>query len=138
MIRFRTGALAAALLAATALTPTSAAEVFNRIATFHVADNLPADADPAIETVSEIIAATEDGSTLVYTDALGNRIGLIGITDPASPQAAGTVALGGSPTSTVVIGGKALVGVVTSESRANPSGPSCHRRHRLAVDRHDL
>ena len=41
---FRT-TLAAALLAGTALT-SQAAEVFNRIATFHVVDNLPEGADP--------------------------------------------------------------------------------------------
>jgi len=117
----KTGALAAALLAFTALTPASAA-VFNRIATFNVVDNLPADADPEKATVAEIIAATEDGMTLVYTDSPGERIGLIDLADPKAPKAAGIVALGGEPTSTVVAGGKALVGVVTSESFANPSG----------------
>lgn len=61
-------ALATVLLASTALVP-AYADVFNRIATFHVADNLPADADPEKETVSEIIAATDDSMTLVYTDS---------------------------------------------------------------------
>jgi hypothetical protein len=117
----KTGALSAALLAFTALTPAHAA-VFNRIATFNVVDNLPADADPEKETVAEIITATEDGMTLVYTDSPGKRIGIIDLADPKAPKAAGTVALGGEPTSTVVAGGKALVGVVTSESFANPSG----------------
>ncbi|WP_029356492.1 esterase-like activity of phytase family protein [Bosea sp. 117] len=96
--------------------------VFNRIATFNVVDNLPAGADPAKKTVSEIISASEDGRTLVYTDSPGERIGIIDMADPAAPKPAGTVALGGEPTSTVVIGGKALVGVVTSESKAKPSG----------------
>src|SRR5262245_41377294 len=50
---FRT-TLAAALLAGTALT-TNAAEVFNRIATFHVVDNLPEGADPKKATVAEIV-----------------------------------------------------------------------------------
>jgi hypothetical protein len=122
MTPIRIGTLATALLAATALTPASAAEVFNRIATFHVVDNLPADADPAEGTVAEIIAATEDGMTLVYTDSPGKRIGVIDAADPTAPKASGIVALGGEPTSVVVIGGKALVGVVTSESKANPSG----------------
>jgi hypothetical protein len=98
------------------------ADVFNRIATFNVVDNLPAGADPEKATVSEIIAATEDGMTLVYTDSPGERVGMIDIADPASPKPAGTAALGGEPTSVVVVGGKALVGVVTSESYDNPSG----------------
>jgi len=113
--------LAAALLTGTALT-SNAAEVFNRIATFHVVDNLPAGADPAKSTVAEIITATPDGKTLVYTDSPGERIGLIDITDPKAPKPAGTVALGGEPTSNVALGNYALVGVVTSKSKAEPSG----------------
>lgn len=95
---------------------------FNRIATFNVIDNLPEGADPKKETVSEIIAASEDGNTLVYTDSPGQRVGIVDITDPESPKAAGVVALGGEPTSTVIIGNKAFVGVVTSESKTRPSG----------------
>ncbi len=117
----RLGAISAVLLASTALVPANA-EVFNRIATFHVVDNLPAGADPEKETVSEIIAATDDGMTLVYTDSPGERVGLIDIADPKAPKTAGTVALEGEPTSVVVIGSKALVGVVTSESYTEPSG----------------
>ncbi|MGE0241651.1 MAG: YncE family protein [Parvibaculaceae bacterium] len=117
---FRT-TLAAALLAGTALT-SSAAEVFNRIATFHVVDNLPEGADPKTSTVAEIITATPDGSRLVYTDSPGERIGIIDITDAKAPKAAGTVALEGEPTSTVALGTHALVGVVTSKSKAEPSG----------------
>jgi len=115
------GSLAALLLAGTALS-SQAAEVFNRIATFNVVDNLPTGADPAKSTVAEIITATADGNTLVYTDSPGKRIGLVDITDPKMPKAAGTIDLGGEPTSTVVAGNNALVGVVTSESKANPSG----------------
>jgi len=115
------GALVATLLAGTALA-SEAAQNFNRVATFHVVDNLPADADAAKSTVAEIITATADGMTLVYTDSPGKRIGLIDITDPKAPKPAGTIALGGEPTSTVVAGNNALVGVVTSESKAQPSG----------------
>ncbi|HSI39815.1 MAG TPA: esterase-like activity of phytase family protein [Xanthobacteraceae bacterium] len=95
---------------------------FNRIATFNVTDNLPAGADAAKPTSAEIITATEDGRTLVYTDSPGERIGLIDIADPAVPKPAGTIALGGEPTSTVVMKGRAFVGVVTSQSKAKPSG----------------
>lgn len=115
------GALAASLLAGTALA-SHAAETFNRIATFHVVDNLPGDADAKKKTVAEIVTATADGKTLVYTDSPGERIGLIDITDPKAPKPAGTVALGGEPTSTVVAGGIAFVGVVTSKTKSEPSG----------------
>lgn len=118
----RTGAVAGAALVAIAAAGPADAEMFNRIATFHVVDNLPADADPAAGTVAEIVAATEDGMTLVYTDSPGKRIGLVDLADPKAPRAAGIVALDGEPTSVVVAGGNALVGVVTSESKANPSG----------------
>ena len=93
--------LAAFLLAGTSLSG-HAAEVFNRIATFNVVDNLPADADPAKSTVAEIITATADGNTLVYTDSPGRSIGIIDITDPKMPKPAGTVDVEGEPTSTVV------------------------------------
>jgi hypothetical protein len=43
--------------------------VFNRIASFPVNTNLPADADQASETSAEIIYVTEDGMTLVYSDS---------------------------------------------------------------------
>jgi hypothetical protein len=115
------GALAASLLAGTALA-SHAGEMFNRVATFHVVDNLPDGADASMETVAEIITATEDGQTLVYTDSPGQRIGLIDITDPKAPKAAGTVALDGEPTSTIVIGNRAYVGVVTSKSKTEPTG----------------
>ncbi|MCS0496001.1 esterase-like activity of phytase family protein [Ancylobacter sp. MQZ15Z-1] len=95
---------------------------FNRIATFNVIDNLPAGADPAKSTAAEIITFTEDGKTLIYSDSPGHRIGFIDISDPNMPKAAGVVALEGEPTTTVVIGGKAYVGVNTSESKSNPSG----------------
>ena len=57
-------ALAAVLLSGTAM----AEPLFNRIATFSVPQNLPADRDPKKKTVSEIIAANGDG-TLLAADA---------------------------------------------------------------------
>ncbi|PIO97084.1 esterase-like activity of phytase family protein [Pleomorphomonas carboxyditropha] len=115
--------LLAGLLATTTLVagPAVAAPVFNRVATFETTQNLP-EAERGSPTVSEIVSATEDGMTLVYTDSPGKRLGLIDIADPRAPKPAGVVALDGEPTSVKVVGGKAFVGVVTSESKANPSG----------------
>lgn len=110
--------LALAASAASAQAPAP----FNRVSTFHVVDNLPAGADPAKATSAEIITFTEDGRTLIYSDSPGQRIGFIDIADPSAPEPAGVVALEGEPTTSVVIGGKAYVGVNTSESKAKPSG----------------
>jgi hypothetical protein len=122
MTKVRSGAAASAALLAVAAAAPAHAEMFNRIATFHVVDNLPADADPEAGTVAEIVAATPDGMTLIYTDSPGKRIGFVDITDPKSPKASGVAALDGEPTSVVVAGSNALVGVVTSESYDKPSG----------------
>ncbi|MEY1556861.1 esterase-like activity of phytase family protein [Yoonia sp. R2331] len=91
---------------------------FNRIASFQVADNLP----EAEETSAEIIAATADGMTLVYTDSPGASIGFIDITDPANPAPLGVFMPEGEPTSVAVIGNHALAGVNTSQSYTEPSG----------------
>lgn len=91
---------------------------FNRVSSFQIADNLP----EAEETSAEIIAATADGMTLVYTDSPGGSIGFIDITDPANPAPLGVFMPDGEPTSVSVAGGFALAGVNTSESFTNPSG----------------
>lgn len=74
-------------------------------------------------TVSEIIAATQDGMTLVYTDSELAQIGFVDIKDPASPVPTGTVDVGGEPTSVDVYGNRyVLVAVNTSPSFVSPSG----------------
>jgi hypothetical protein len=77
-------ALAATLVLDASL-PAQAGPTFNRIASFPVNSNLPADADPNTVTASEIIAASEDGMTLVYSDSPFGAIGFIDITEPAAP-----------------------------------------------------
>lgn len=101
---------------------TAGAEAFNRIASFPVPANLPDDAAQDTETSAEIIAATDDGMTLVYSDSPLEAIGLIDLADPSSPAPGGVVSVGGEPTSVAVVGGSALVAVNTSESYTAPSG----------------
>ncbi len=110
-----------ALLASTALSGAQA-ETFTRIASFPVAANLPEGTDAATVTSSEIIAASEDGMTLVYSDSPLGAVGFIDITDPRAPKAGGAVALEGEPTSVAISGGTVFVGVNTSESYTEPSG----------------
>ena len=102
---------------------------FQRVGTFANYRNNGTDA--ADETVSEIVSATADGYTLVYTDGVRGTVGFIDIRNPARPRPGGTVVLDPtptddiqySPTSVDVLGNTyALVGVNTSESHTNTSG----------------
>ena len=78
-------------LAATAALPAHADMMFNRVASFAVAGNLPAGVDAKTPTSSEIIAASEDGNTLVYSDSPLGAIGFVDITDPRKAPKAGGV-----------------------------------------------
>tara|TARA_B100001245_G_scaffold112055_3_gene82072 strand:+ start:3248 stop:5614 length:2367 start_codon:yes stop_codon:yes gene_type:complete len=98
------------------------AAYFNRIATFPVCLQIDNNCDTDEETVAEIVDASSDGNTLIYTDSPREVIGFVNITDPAAPSALGTLNIGGEPTSVAVAGAYALVGVNTSESFTNPSG----------------
>lgn len=95
---------------------------FNRIASFLVCSQIDEDCNDDTETASEIVAASEDGNTLIYTDSPLEALGFVDITDPASPAGIGTVELAGEPTSVAVAGPYALVGVNTSEDFVNTSG----------------
>ena len=100
----------------------SAQQNFNRVASFPVASNMAAGEDISRESSAEIIDATADGMTLVYTDSPLEALGMIDITDPANPAPLGNLEVGGEPTSVAIIGSTAFVGVNTSESFTNPSG----------------
>ena len=116
----RVAALATAALAL--LSHGAEAKVFNRIESFAVAANLPEGADPNTETSPEIIAASADGQTLIYTDSPRESVGFIDIADPRNAKPLGAVALDGEPTSVVVVGGAALIGINDSSSFTAPAG----------------
>ncbi|WP_284154744.1 esterase-like activity of phytase family protein [Algicella marina] len=113
--------LSTTALAALASAPAFAQSNFNRIASFDVSRNI-LEGDRAVETSAEIIAATEDGTILVYTDSPLGVIGMIDIEDPSNPQPLGTIALEGEPTSVAMLRARAFVGINTSESYTEPSG----------------
>lgn len=71
--------------------------------------------------IAEIVAASGDGNTLVYTNADG-FIGLVDITDPQNPVGLPDIAVSGEPTSVAVIGrwAVATVWVSTPEEGAPP------------------
>nr|WP_246251701.1 esterase-like activity of phytase family protein [Sulfitobacter algicola] len=93
---------------------------FNRIASFETALNNGDDVTK--ESSAEIIAATADGMTLVYTDGPLGVIGMIDISDPASPIPLGNIPIDGEPASVSVTGNQAFVAVNTSNSYTAPSG----------------
>ncbi|WBU57297.1 esterase-like activity of phytase family protein [Paracoccus sediminicola] len=109
-------------LALGAALPALAAPQFNRVASFPTTRNIEEGADTSRETSAEIMAVTEDGNTLIYSDSPLGAIGVIDITDPANPAPLGNIAMDGEPTTTVLRGGLAFVGVNTSGSYTAPSG----------------
>lgn len=90
--------------------------------------------------VAEIVDVSRNGKQLVYTDSENEEIGFVDISNPRRPRASGTVAVGGEPTSLVVMGQYALVAVNTSASFTNPSGKLVvvHRRSHDIVAEHEL
>ncbi|NTF07240.1 esterase-like activity of phytase family protein [Agrobacterium rubi] len=119
--RFSSAALTAALCASVAF-PAVAEPVFNRVASFAVALNLPSDKDEKTVTSAEIITASEDGNTLIYSDSPLGGIGFIDIKDAKAPKPLGALMMDGEPTSVITSGSKVLAGVNTSESFVKPSG----------------
>ena len=93
-------------------------DLFNRVAVFPVFNNTDINA----ETVAEIVAASENGNTLIYTDSETENAGFVDISNPANPQPLGATALPGEPTSVAVANDYALVVVNTSADFVNTSG----------------
>ncbi len=98
--------------------PSKRERYFRRISTFPVFLNT----DIELETVSEIVSATEDGMTLVYTDSEQELLGFVDISDPYNPEPDGVVELGGEPTSVTVTGKYALACINTSADFVDTSG----------------
>ncbi|MEU8179931.1 esterase-like activity of phytase family protein [Micromonospora sp. NPDC049044] len=129
-------ALTAAGVAAASLTGATPASAgghhpslaFDRVATYPVFQNRPAGEDPATATVAEISAVSEDGRTLIHTDALARRIGFLDISRADRPRGLGTLSLAqlgdaeDEPTSVASVGRYVLVVVNTSSSYTEPSG----------------
>ena len=101
---------------------------FNRISSFLVCSQIDSKCDTDVETSAEIVAASTNGRTLIYTDSPAKKVGFVNIADPAQPSGLGTLALEGEPTSVAVSAKHALVGVNTSEDFVNVSG------HLVVVD----
>lgn len=104
-------------------TATGPKTYFNRVATYYTCE-LETSCGPSDKgAVAEILDVTADGMTVVYTDSINGKIGFLDITDPKSPQAIGSTAVGGEPTSVSVVRGFAIAGVQAEDSTyTNPKG----------------
>jgi len=109
---------------AAAATSIAAAAIAQAPATFNRVSKFPVFLNTSVETTTsaEIVAATEDGNTLVYSDSPGKTVGFIDITDPAQPLPGGSLSIDGEPTCVAILGQTALVAVNTSPSFVMPSG----------------
>lgn len=120
--RVRRIALASILIGSVLVAPTVASssapvgpQQFAHLGTFDVRDNGT--------EVAEIVDATKDGKTLIYTDSATGQIGFVDVSNPARPEAAGALEVGGEPTSVAVLTKVAVVAVDTSDGDfVNPSG----------------
>jgi len=118
----------AALVGALALVPVVTGTAFAPAASahLHVTRQFTPTATFAVDgEVAEILAVTPDGRTVLYTDSARGELGLVDLTDPSAPEQAGTVVVGGEPTSvtTTPDGRFALVVVDTTDGEfASPSG----------------
>ncbi len=95
---------------------------FNRVASFLICSQIEPNCNDDTETVAEIVAVSDDGLMLIYTDSEQNSIGFVDFTDPTAPAGAGNVDVGGEPTSVAVRGDYAVVGVNTSADFVNVAG----------------
>jgi Esterase-like activity of phytase len=87
---------------------------FRHVGSFDVVENLRPSEPIGTPTSAEIVDVTDNGRTLVYTDSLTGRLGVVDIRDAAHPRAAGALDLPGDPTSVAIHHRFALVAVVTS------------------------
>lgn len=95
---------------------------FNRVATFPICGQVGSSCTDDTVTAAEIVAASGDGMTLIYSNSPGRQVGFIDITDPTSPFGLGALALGGEPTSVAVAGAYALVAVNRSNNFVEVAG----------------
>lgn len=110
--------IAALACAAAPAAPAAGDGPFRRIATFPIFENTA----ESNQTAAEIVTSAFGGTLLVYTDANLGLLGCVDLADPYDPQPAGTIDVGGSPTSVAVLGSFALCCVDTSPDFVNPSG----------------
>jgi hypothetical protein len=96
---------------------------FRRVGTFYPCSQISPTCNTNITTHAEIVTASPDGNTLIYSDSLYRKIGFVNITDPTKPTPLGLVDVApGEPTSVTVVKGFAVAVVDTSADFITRSG----------------
>ncbi len=126
-VRILTSVSLAMLVSTTQVVAKETTTSFQRVASVPTTINISAATgikkpDLSIETSAEIITASEDGNTIVYSDSPLQGVGFMSIKDPKKPTSLGFYKTEGEPTSVSMANDIVLVGVNTSESFVTPSG----------------
>ncbi|MDM7456813.1 MAG: esterase-like activity of phytase family protein [Tepidimonas sp.] len=106
-------------LLASAATP-SHTGYFERIAIFETFRN--GSEQGVARSSAEIVAASDDGRWLIYTDSPRRAVGVVDLRDPARPRPAGIIEMPGEPTSVAVHGRHAWVVVDQTVEHHQPQG----------------
>jgi hypothetical protein len=102
--------------------PEDPSPYFKRASNFFICSQQGASCGSDDATSAEIVAATPDGMTLIYTDASRGGVGRVDISDVNNPLGTGFFDVGGEPTSVDIHGDYAVVVVNTSDDYVNTSG----------------
>ncbi len=93
---------------------------FTKVASFTVCQQT--DCTESRITSAEILAATKDGLTLIYTDSPRNSVGFLDISEPGNPLSLGRLVMPGEPTSVTTNEDYALVVATISKPAEQPAG----------------
>lgn len=77
-----------------------------------------------VDGVAEIVDATADGLTLIYTDSSQEVLGVVDLSNPAAPTLLTTVPVAGEPTSVAVLGDLAVAAVWTDKPVEGAAPPA--------------
>jgi hypothetical protein len=89
---------------------------FHRISSFFPCVAEEPNCNTDVPRNAEIVAAANNGNTLLYTDVNGQVIGFVDITDPADPKLIGVTDSGGEANSVAACGDYAIAGVRKSDT----------------------
>lgn len=95
---------------------------FKRTSNFFICSQQGSTCGAADATSAEIVAASEDGMTLIYSDAERGGVGRVDISDINNPMGTGFFALEGEPTSVAIRGDHVVVVENTSADYVDTSG----------------
>ena len=95
---------------------------FNRLSTFFACTQINPTCNTNQATGAEIVAASDDGNLLVYSDAEFGKVGFVNIVDPANPLPDGTVNFFPGQPNSVAVRGPYVLAVINTGTIANPTG----------------